>query len=299
MHVSAATPSLTRASPKAIPMSSPIGAEIIGIDVAAGPSEAEYQFLRDALHEHSVIVQRGQDITPAQQKAFSERFGEMRTSFYNRYAVPDEPALTIVSNIRREDGEMIGIADAGMLWHTDASYLKAPDMYTLLYGIEIPHDGDKVLGDTVFASTWAAYDALPDDMKRRIDPLRAVHSFAAHLQKKQAKGQLKRAPLTDEQKKQVPDVDHPVVRRHPVNGRKCLFVTEGHTSEILGDDGAADLLGFLTEHVQKPQFQYRHKWKRGDLVVWDNCAVQHLAVFDYGEIPRRLHRAGISGSVPV
>jgi taurine dioxygenase len=281
-------------------MQAPIGAEVTGIDVAAGPSEADYQFMRDALHEHSVIVLRGQDITPQQQQEFAERFGELRTSFYNRYAVPEVPALTVVSNIRRADGEQIGIADAGMLWHTDGSYLKSPDMYTVLYGIEIPHQDGKVLGDTVFASAWAAYDALPPGTRRRIDPLRAVHSFAAHLQKKAAKGQLKRAPLTEAQKKELPDVDHPVVRTHPVNGRKCLFVTEGHTSEILGVEGddAAELLEFLTEHVKKPQFQYRHRWKKGDLIVWDNCAVQHLAVFDYGDIPRRLHRAGIAGPVP-
>jgi len=291
----------TRAPPQAIAMQAPIGAEIVGIDVAQGPSESDFQFLRDALHEHSVIVLRGQDITPEQQKSFAEQFGELRTSFYNRYAVAQVPALTIVSNLRSEDGELIGIADAGMLWHTDGSYLKTPDMYTVLYGIEIPHQGDQVLGDTVFASSWGAYDALPLETKRRIEPLRAIHSFTAHIEKKQAKGQLKRAPLTDEQKKNVPDVDHPVVRIHPINGRKCLFVTEGHTSEVLGVDGADSnaLLSFLTEHVKKPEFQYRHRWKKGDLVVWDNCAVQHLAVFDYGEIPRRLHRAGISGSVPV
>jgi len=291
----------TRAPPQAIAMQAPIGAEIVGIDVAQGPSESDFQFLRDALHEHSVIVLRGQDITPEQQKSFAEQFGELRTSFYNRYAVAQVPALTIVSNLRSEDGELIGIADAGMLWHTDGSYLKTPDMYTVLYGIEIPHQGDQVLGDTVFASSWGAYDALPLETKRRIEPLRAIHSFTAHIEKKQAKGQLKRAPLTDEQKKNVPDVDHPVVRIHPINGRKCLFVTEGHTSEVLGVDGADSnaLLSFLTEHVKKPEFQYRHRWKKGDLVVWDNCAVQHLAVFDYGEIPRRLNRAGISGSVPV
>ncbi len=291
----------TRAPPQAIAMQAPIGAEILGIDVAQGPSASDFQFLRDALHEYSVIVLRGQDITPEQQKSFAEQFGELRTSFYNRYAVAQVPALTIVSNLRREDGELIGIADAGMLWHTDGSYLKTPDMYTVLYGIEIPHQGDQVLGDTVFASSWGAYDALPLETKRRIDPLRAIHSFTAHIEKKQAKGQLKRAPLTDEQKKNVPDVDHPVVRIHPINGRKCLFVTEGHTSEVLGVDGAEanELLSFLTEHVKKPEFQYRHHWKKGDLIVWDNCAVQHLAVFDYGEIPRRLHRTGISGAVPV
>ncbi len=302
MPLTAATQDVTSfASPRAIPMPALIGAEIVGIDVAAGPSQADYQFLRDALHEHSVIVLRGQDITPQQQQSFGAHFGELRTSFYNRYAVPDVPALTIVSNLRGADGELIGIADAGMLWHTDGSYLKTPDMYTVLYGIEIPHEGGHVLGDTVFASAWGAYDALPPEMQRRVDSLRAVHSFTVHLEKKQAKGQLKRAPLTEEQRKKVPDVDHPVVRTHPINGRKCLFVTEGHTSEIVGLDGAegSELLEFLTEHVKQPQFQYRHHWKKGDLIVWDNCAVQHLAVFDYGQIPRRLHRAGISGPVPV
>jgi len=279
----------------------PIGAEIRGIDLAAGLDDDACQYLRDALHEHSVVVLRGQDITPDRQKELARRLGEMRTSFYNRYGVPEHPELTIVSNMKREDGEALGIADAGMLWHTDASYLKTPDMYTLLYGIEIPHREGKPIGDTVFSSAWGAYEALPRDMQQRIDGLRAVHSFAAHIEKKQARGQLKRAPLTAEQKAALPDVDHPVVRRHPVNGRKCLFVTEGHTSKILGlpEGEAAELLDFLTEHVKKEQFQYRHQWRKGDLIVWDNCAVQHLAIFDYGDIPRRLHRAGILGPVPV
>jgi taurine dioxygenase len=290
-----------RATPAAIPMQAPIGAEIVGIDVAAGPSDADYAFLRDALHEHSVIVLRGQDISPQQEQAFAERFGELRTSFYNRYAVPGVPALTVVSNIRRADGELIGIADAGMLWHTDGSYLQSPDLYTVLYGIEIPQQDGKVLGDTVFASAWGAYDALPPEMQRRVDGLRAVHSFSAHIAKKEAHGQLKRAPLSADQQKALPDVEHPVVRTHPANGRKCLFVTEGHTSRIVGLEPAesAQLLDFLTGHLKQPPFQYRHSWRKGDLLVWDNCAVQHLAVFDYGQVPRRLHRAGIAGPVPV
>ena len=300
MQVSEAVPTRGSARARSIPLAGPIGVEITGIDIAASPSESDYELLRVALHQHSVLVLRNQDISPEQQKVFAARFGELRVSFYNRYGVADVPALSIVSNIRRDDGEHIGIADAGMLWHTDGSYLKTPDMYTVLYGIQIPQQDGKVLGDTVFTSAWAAYDALPEDMKRRVDGLRAVHSFVAHMEKKQAKGQLKRAPLTAEQTNALPDVDHPVVRRHPVNGRKCLFVTEGHTSRILGlpDSEAAELLEFLTEHVKKPEFHYRHTWRKGDLIVWDNCAVQHLAVFDYGDIPRRLHRAGIAGPVP-
>lgn len=281
-------------------LAEPIGAEIHGVDLAAGVSDQAYAFIRDALNEYSVIVLRGQDITPDQQKQFARQLGEMRTSFYNRYGVPEHPELTIVSNITR-DGEAIGIADAGMLWHTDGSYLKTPDMYTVLYGVQIPQLDGKPLGDTVFASTWRAYEALPQEMKARLAGLRAVHSFTSHMEKKRAKGQLKRAALTAEQRAALPDVDHPVVRRHPVNGRPCLFVTEGHTSAIAGLPQAQsdELLEFLTRHVQRPEFQYRHSWKPGDLIVWDNCAVQHLAVFDYGDIPRRLHRAGILGPVPV
>lgn len=283
------------------PFCAPIGVEIGGIDLRSPRSQSDEQFLRDALHDRSVMVLRNQDISPREQIDFAARLGELRTSFYNRYGVPEFPALSIVSNIRRDDGEHLGIADAGMLWHTDASYLKTPDMYTVLYGIQIPHKDGKALGDTVFSSTWAAYEALPDDVKRRIDGMRAVHSFSAHIEKKQAKGQLKRAPLTQQQRDALPDVEHPIVRRHPVNGRKCLFVTEGHTSRIVGmpDKEGAELLEYLTEHVKNPRFHYRHSWRPGDLVVWDNCAVQHLAVFDYGDIPRRLHRAGIAGPVPV
>lgn len=287
-------------APTAVPLGAAIGAEVRGVDLAAGVSDATYAFIRDTLHEHSVIVLRGQDITPEQQKNFARQLGEMRTSFYNRYGVPDHPELSVVSNITH-NGEAIGIADAGMLWHTDGSYLKTPDMYTVLYGVEIPHRDGKPVGDTVFSSSWRAYEALPEQMKNKLAGLRCIHSFTSHIEKKRAKGQLKRAPLTAEQRAALPDVDHPVVRRHPVNGRPCLFVTEGHTSGFVGlpQEESDALLEFLTEHMKRPEFHYRHSWKRGDLIVWDNCAVQHLAIFDYGDLPRRLHRAGILGPVPV
>ena len=294
-------PAAPAPAPRAvIPMAAPIGAELTGLDVAAGLDDAAIAFVRDALHHHAVIVIRGQQLTPAQQTIFAKQIGEPRVSFYNRYAVPGQPELSIVSNIT-ENGESIGIADAGMLWHTDGSYLKTPDLYTVLYGITIPERDGQPLGDTVFASASHAYEALPEAERARIDPLRAIHSFERHIEKKRAKGQLKRAPLSAEQKAALPDVDHPVVRTHPVTGRRGLFVTEGHTAEIVGlepEEGRA-LLDRLNAQVQQPEFQYRHAWRPGDLIVWDNCAVQHLAVFDYGAIPRRLHRSGILGPVPV
>lgn len=278
-----------------------VGAEVAGVDVAAGVDEAAFRTVLDALHEYSVIVLPGQQLTPADQIAFAKRFGEMRTSFYNRYGVPDFPALSVVSNIQNEKGEAIGIADAGMLWHTDASYLPRPDMYTLLYGIEIPHADGKPLGDTLFVSSWRAFEALPPDLQKRLRGLRAVHSFLDHLDKKSRAGNLKRAPLTEKQKAELPDTLHPVVRTHPATGRPCLYVTEGHTASIDGLDAAESeaLLKQLADHLRDPRFQYRHRWTRGDLLIWDNCSAHHLAIFDYGTTPRRLHRAGIVGAVPV
>lgn len=277
-----------------------IGAEVKGVDIAAGVDEKAFARVRHALDAHSVIILRDQDITPAQETAFAQRLGDLRVSFYNRYAVPNQPELSVVSNIK-QDGVAIGIEDAGMLWHTDGSYLKTPDMYTVLYGIEIPHRDGKPLGNTLFTSAWGAYESLSDSMKARLAGLRAVHSFVHHLDKKASLGKLKRAPLTEKQKAELPDVDHPIVRTHPLTGRLGLFVTEGHTKEIVGmpgEEGDA-LLNELWTHLKNPAFIYTHTWRKGDLIVWDNCAVHHLAVFDYGDIPRRLHRAGLLGPVPV
>ena len=277
-----------------------IGAEIIGADVSKGLDDASIQFIRTALHDHAVIVLRDQRLSPHQQTEFVKLLGEPRISFYNKYAVPGQPELSIVSNIL-QDGDAIGIIDAGMLWHTDGSYLKKPDLYTVLYGIEIPLKDGKALGDTVFASTRHAYIKLSETTKTLIEGLRAVHSFERHIEKKKAKGNLKRAPLDAKQKAALPDVDHPVVRTHPFTGHKCIFVTDGHTSEIVGMPAqeSDSLIKLLTEHVIQPEFQYRHTWRPGDLIVWDNCSVQHLAVFDYGDTPRRLHRSGIQGPIPI
>lgn len=289
------------ASPIAvIPLGAAVGAEVRGIDVAAGVDAAQFQVIRDALDRHSVVLLRDQKLAPTDQIALSKRLGEMRISFYNRYAVPNHPELTVVSNIV-EDGRAIGIADAGMLWHTDASYLKTPDMYTLLYSLEIPTEGGKAIGDTLFASVGAAYEALPEAERQRLDGMKAVHSLVHHIDKKARLGNLKRAPLTEEQKKEMPDVEHPVVRTHPVTGRKGLFVTEGHTASIVGlpKDESDALLDRLWSHVKKPEFVYRHSWRVGDLLIWDNAATQHLAIFDYGDKRRRLYRAGIAGGVPV
>ncbi len=282
----------------AIPLGPFTGAEIRGVDLAAGVDEAAMRLIRDTLHERGVVLLRNQAMTPAQQVAFSRQLGELRVSFFNKFAVENCPELTIVSNIRRADGEPIGLVDAGALWHIDGSYLPRPDAYTVLHAVQIPQRDGRALGDTCFAHNAAAFEALPEEMRARLRGLRAVHSITEHVERKAAAGFYR--PPIDQSAKPLPDVSHPVVRRHPATGRECLFVTEGHTKEIEGmaAEESEALLRRLWAHATQPQFLYRHNWAPGDLLVWDNCTVQHLAITDYGTLPRRLHRAGIAGGVP-
>ena len=156
-------------------------------------------------------------------------------------------------------------------------------------------DGDRTFGDTVFASLTAAYDALEEGLKRRLETLAAEHSYGKHHARMQAAGS-KRPDLTEAQKREVPTVVHPMGRPHPRTGRKVLYVNDGYTTHVIGmPQGESDaLLAMLFEHAVKPEFTYRHRWLTGDLIVWDNSNSQHLAVADYALPQRRLmHRTTV------
>jgi taurine dioxygenase len=210
-----------------------------------------------------------------------------------------------------ERGNAIGVQDAGRFWHSDLSYKQVPSLLSALYALEVPVRDGVVLGSTSFASATAAYDALPEAEKRRLQGLRNVHSYryyrARNVQaqkEEQARGARtvqEHAP-SEAQLASVPDTEAPVVRTHPVTGRKSLFVNEAHTSRIVGlpeEEGAA-LLARLCAHIVEPEFRYEHRWRAGDLLMWDNVAVQHKANFDY-ELPLRrlMHRTTVRGSAPV
>lgn len=284
--------------PRIVPITPAIGAEIKEMDLARGVSDADMALARDALNRFSVIVLRDQHLSPPQQIEFSRRLGPIRVTYMSHLAPQGFTELLTISNIKK-NGEPIGLVDAGALWHSDGSYVKIPDLYTVLYALEVPQRDGQVLGDTCFVSTAAAYDDLPTDIKRRIAGRKAVHSIEHHVKKKIA-ANFKAPPLSAAQREALPDVEHPIIRTHPVTGRKCIYATEGHTRSIAGmpEAESEELLKFLWAHVTKPEYLYRHNWRVGDLVVWDNCATQHLAITDYGDIPRRLHRAGIAGPVP-
>jgi len=275
----------------------PLGAEILGADLSRELDESTLATIRRTLDERGVMVLRRQKLQPQHIARFAAHFGRPLVHAHNKFALAEAPSVSVLSNIVDEQGRNIGVPDAGLVWHTDGSYLVRPDMYAFLYGIEIPMQDGEPLGTTYYASAGAAYDALPEALRRQLDGLRAVHSFAYHSANRSARGGTK-IEITDELRRKHPDVSQPVVRVHPRTGRKALYVTEGHTTHILGMERAQSdaLLKQLFAHLHEPRFVYGHRWQVGDLLVWDNAATQHRATCDYALPQRRLmHRTATAG----
>ncbi|EWY35823.1 taurine dioxygenase [Skermanella stibiiresistens SB22] len=277
------------------PLSDVLGAEITGIDLGQPLDDAGFAEIRSALEDRQVLVFRDQRITPDQHIEFSRRFGPLEIHVQHHFHLGGHPEILIVSNVI-EDGKPIGLADAGRYWHSDLSYLREPSLGSLLHAQELPAEG----GDTLFTTMFGAYDALPEDLRRRIDGLEAVHDYGARNRKQQAASAL-RPGLTAEQANRVPPVVHPIVRVHPANGRKALFVNEGFTTHIVGlpEDESAALLATLFRHSVEDRFIHRHQWRPHDLVMWDNRSTQHLATGCPPGLRRTLYRTTVRGDVPV
>lgn len=279
-----------------------LGSHIAGIDLGREMSQSDFDRLEQAFDRAGVLVLRGQRLTPEQHIDFSRRFGELEIHVVQQYLLPGYPEIFRVSNLV-ENGKRIG--GSGEFWHSDVTYLAQPSRCSLLYGIEIPMEDGQPLGDTLFASTADAYDALPPQMQRRLAPLRAVHRFSDVYARENRRRQLPQRTAdgaTDEQiKARTPEVIHPVIRTHPRTGRKCLYVNEGFTVSIVGMPAAESdaLLRDLFAHCIQDRFVYRHRWQVGDLVMWDNCSTIHCATGGYGPQHRRLlYRTTVQGSIP-
>ena len=248
--------------------------------------------IEQAYNDHGVIFFRDQHITPPQQVAFTRRFGEIEFNIFGeRWSVPGSPEIVVVSNVT-EDGSPIGVRRAGENWHSDMCYASRPPRGTMLYALEIPELFGLTLGDTEFASAAAAWDALPRRVRRHLDGRRAVFDFT---------GRKRAFPPTQAEIDRYPPVTHPIVRTHPDTGRKCLYVMRDDCTGIEGIGGqeAEALIAALADHIVKPAFIYRHQWRAGDLLMWDNCTVQHRAIQDYDLPQRRLmHRTTMGGVVP-
>jgi len=287
-----------------------LGAEIAGVDLSAPLPDAVFAQLASAFFDNQVVVFRGQRLRPAEQVAFTRRFGELEQHVRKESRLEGHPEILVVSNLLDDSGKPIGVQDAGRFWHSDLSYKAQPSLLSALYALEVPVREGRVLGDTGFRSCTAAYDALAPEMKRRLEGLQAVHSYryyrgrnAGAQREDAARGGRKvheHVPSAA-QLATVPDVASPVVRTHPVTGRKGLFVNEAHTSEIVGMGRAESdaLLGELYLQIAKPEFGYTHRWQPGDLLMWDNCSTQHKATFDYDLPLRRLmYRTTVRGPAP-
>lgn len=280
----------------------PVGVEIDDVDLATELDEATFKEIEAAYNANPVVVLRGQKLTPEQHVRFSRRFGGLEIHVLEQYLLPGHPEILVVSNVTDENGNLIGLADAGRVcvWHTDTSYLEKPSRGSMLYAVEVPEKDGRSLGDTLFADTASAYDALAAAMKRRLQGLRAIHRMTKGYEVEKKKSD-KSVAYSQDQHRQNPDRAHPIARTHPVTGRKCIYLNK---LCVIGIEGMPDaesepLLGELYAHCIQPQFVYRHEWRAGDLVMWDNCSAQHVAVIDY-ELPLRrlMHRTTVAGTVP-
>ena len=272
------------------------GAEIIGVDVSNNLTDDAFDEIQKAFLANQVIVLRDQNLSPEEQKAFSLRFGELEFHISSTNKHADHPELLVLSN-KKVNGKWVGATNAGDAWHTDTHYTERPAKCTMLHALEVPEEG----GETAFINTYAAYEALPEATRQRIDGLSGINSW------NRLKNPRVKVPAQHGDGKSVydtghPDVVHPIVRTHPETGRKALYVSPRHTLFVEGmaEDESEDLLQDLFATLQRPEFLYRHKWRLGDVVIWDNRCTLHRGM---GNIKppgiRHLHRTLMVGSIPV
>ena len=261
-----------------------LGAEILGVDLARDLDASLAGRIRQAFLEHHVIFLRRQDLTPAQFLAFAKAMGEPVEYPFVK-GLDGHPVIIEVKKLEHERTNFGGI------WHSDTTYLAQPPMGSMLLARELPPFG----GDTLFASQYAAYEALSEGMRKLLDPVRAISSSAKADVSKTREDRIASDGRADAKRDYV--ASHPVVRTHPETGRKALFVNVAHTVGFEGmtEEESAPLLQFLFQHQVRPEFTCRFAWQPGSLAFWDNRCVQHNPVNDYHGHRRLMHRITISG----
>jgi taurine dioxygenase len=265
-------------------------ADIEGVDIR-DLDHAGFATVEDAFNRYGAIVIRGQSLRPADLHRFVERFGELETHTLKQYTLPEDEKIYVLANIE-ENGRQIGAHNEGIGWHTDLSYKQRPVMATALYGLICPPAG----ADTLIADMIAAYDALPDADKKRLDGLKIHHSYHRFMATRDD-----RAPLTEEQKALTPDVFHPLVRTHPATGRKGLYIGTGTVHTIVGmpPEEGKKLVDDLVDYATQERFVYRHKWQAGDFLMWDNRSTLHTGtLFEDTKYKRHIHRMMVKGDTP-
>ncbi|WP_426959418.1 TauD/TfdA dioxygenase family protein [Muricoccus radiodurans] len=266
-----------------------LGAHVTGIDLSRPMTEEEFGAILLALGQHGVLRFPGQHIDAAALKAFSERFGPIQASVTGKFHDPEVPQVGILSNIV-ENGQPIGLADAGQDWHTDMSYNDTIGFVNVLYAVKVPRRDGKVLGSTVFANMHAAYDELDPALKTRLEGMTATHDFNKFWEEMRRRPGSTRPPLTPEQRAKRPPSVHPVFLTHPITGRKVLYCNPGYAIRINElDEAESDrVLETLFAHQLQPRYQYTHEWTENDLLIWDHIGTLHNAIPDYRPDEHRL-----------
>jgi taurine dioxygenase/putative 2-oxoglutarate oxygenase len=276
--------------PELIPIKETIGTEVRGIDVTCRISDHDFERIYRAWIDTTILLIRGQKMTPAQQVDFTRRFGEVLTYTRSQFNADDHPEILVLSNLTR-DGKPIGSAYSGRVWHSDGAYLTDPPTGSMLYAREIPPVG----GDTWYGNMYAAYDALPVKVKDRIADLKVVISRV----QSRPYNYPDRPPPTAEQREEWVDVAHPIVKVHDVSGRKALYVGGNVPWRIEGmdEDESRPLITFLQEFATMPRFTYRHRWQAGDIILWDNRSAMHMATY-YDDVNHRrlMHRTTLAAA---
>ena len=270
------------------PLSSALGAQVEGITLSEPLSDANQRAIEQALLDHQVLFFRNQPITPQQQARFAARFGDLHIHpIYPN--VPEQPEVLIL------DTAVTDVRD-NAIWHTDVTFLPEPAMGAALSAKLLPPKG----GDTLWASGIAAFEALSAPLQNLLDGLTATHDFTRSFPLERYGNTPQDYARWDETRRKHPPQSHPVVRTHPVSGRKALFVSEGFTSKIneLEPAESQALLTFLFAHATKPEFFVRWRWQENDIAFWDNRVTQHYAVDDYRPARRVMQRATILGDKP-
>jgi taurine dioxygenase len=264
-----------------------LGAELRGIDLATGLTETVAVQIRAAFLEHQVLFLRDQRLDAAQFLRFAQAMGEPVEYPFVK-GLDGYPVIIEVKKLEHERTNFGGI------WHSDTTYLEQPPKGSMLLAREVPPFG----GDTLFASQYAAYEALSEGLRKLLEPLRAIASSAKADVSKTREDRIASDGRADARKDYV--ATHPVVRTHPETGRKALFVNMAHTLRFEGmtEEESAPLLQFLHQHQVKPEFTCRFSWQPGSLAFWDNRCVQHNPVNDYHGYRRLMHRITLAGETP-
>jgi taurine dioxygenase len=274
------------------PLSSRLGAEIIGVDLTEGVDQALFRAIYEAFMKHQLLLFGTQDLPPGRQVEFARHFGQVQIHVMNQYHADEFPELYRLSNLDQHGNPTGRHPDKGTLaWHTDGSWQRVTGQATIIYSEIVPEEG----GETHFCDMYGAYGRLSPAWKERIASLRAVHNLDFSRNRRHGED-----PMTEAQRKEVPPVDHPIVRTHPETGRKCLFLGD-HAEYILGmgyDEGRS-LIEALNALAVHPDLTYEHHWSAGQLIAWDNRCLTHRATDYDPAIQRRvIRRCTVLGEVP-